>query len=161
MGLTYQQSKLYVEGEFSIDGAEVDAAITLEAPSYDENGRMLARDAVIAFGENSIVSGMGFAVSGGEVYVTADELVIPLKNSDAVSGIFDIISLFCISEKSYYSSEKITDGSLVCEQYEYRSGENRAVVLMDTESRLPVKIKAVSDGRRLECDIKLIRTETD
>ncbi len=157
--LAYQDTKLYVEGEFSIGGEQAEAALTLEAPEYDTDGRMLARNAVLTFGENSIISGVSFEFNMGEVYVSTGNLRIPISDTDAVSGIGDIISLFCISEDSFYSSEKVKRDGVVCDKAVYVNGENRVEIILDTERGLPTDISALIDGRRLACDIKTIRSE--
>lgn len=157
--LAYQESRLSVEAEFSIGGESVNASLTLEAPSYDENGRMLARDAVIIFCEDSILSGLGFEITNGYVFIISDDLRIPIERRDAVSGIFDIISLFCISESSYYSSERFSENGIECERAVYISGDNRIEVVLDLGCGLPTDITALIDGKELSADIKLIRAE--
>ena len=157
--LAYQQSKLYVEAEFTFGDESIQAILELEAPEFDSDGRMLARNAVLSFSENSIISGVGFVYSGGDVYVTTGDLKIPIDNSRTTTGISEMISLFCISEDSYYSSERVTKDGIALERSVYINGDNRVEVTIDPECELPTDIYAVIDGRELSCDIKLIKAE--
>lgn len=159
ISLDYQNSRLYVEGTFSSGNGALFVALTLEAPEFDENGRMLARDAKVEFGEDSIIAGLGFEISAGDAFVTSDDMKMPLHSADCVPGIFDVISLFCILDDSYYKSESVTDEGLSYLNIEYRNGENSAAVLMDTETCLPKRITANIEGRELSYDISLIRSE--
>lgn len=157
--LAYQDGHLYVEADFIVDGEPVTASLDIEATEYDGEGRMLSRDTILTLGENSIISGVSFIFTGGEAYVSSGELKIPIKDDGVISGITDIISLFCISPDSYYSSEMVTEGGLECERCVYINGENRVEVLLDLSCELPVSINAVIDGRELSADIKLIKVE--
>ncbi len=156
-GLDYQNMELYIEAVFALNGDEVPLTLSLKAPEYGEDGRMLARDAVLTFGEDSIISGVGFEFYGGDVYVSAGDLRIPVDNEDTVKGISDIISLFCISEEHYYSSEKIKRGELDCERLVYIDGDNRVEVEIDLSCMLPTSINASVFGKELSADIKMIK----
>lgn len=157
--LAYQNAKLRVEAAFTLDGEAVPAKLILEAPEYDETGRMLARDAVLTLGENSIISGVSFEFSHGEVYVSSGVLKIPIEDDSVIDGISDIISLFCISDDCYYSSEETTVGGIECERAVYIDGDNRVEVILDLSCMLPISISATIDGRELAAEIKLIKAE--
>lgn len=157
--LAYQERQLYVEADFMIDGEPASATLEIEAAEYGSDGRMLSRDTVLTMGENSIISGVSFIFTGGEAYVSSGELKIPIKDEDVISGITDMISLFCISPDSYYSSEKVTEGGLECERSVYINGENRVEVLIDLSCELPISITAMIDGRELSAHIRLIKAE--
>lgn len=155
--LAYQERELHIEAVFSVDGEEVPATLTLKAPEYDELGRMLARDAVLTFGEGSIISGVSFEFSGGYAYVSTGNMKIPIENEETVKGISDIISLFCISKEFYYSSESVTDGGIECERLVYINGDDRVEVTVDLSCMLPTSISAYVDGREIFAKIKMIK----
>lgn len=157
--LAYQNSDLSVEGIFTINEEEVPVKLTLSAPEYDENGRMLARDATLTLGENSIISGVCFEVADGEIYISSGALKIPINDESAVSGIMDIISLFCISSEHYHSSENVRENGLKCERAMYVNGDNKVYVTVDTTTMLPTDIVAELDGRVIAADISYIKTE--
>ncbi len=157
--LAYQDARLYIDATFTLDGAEFPAILELEAAEYDESGRMLARDALLTLSENSIISGVKFEMSGGEAYVSSGVLKIPLADEAVIEGICDIVSLFCISEDSYYSSQAESRGGVECERAVYVSGENRVEVLLDKSTALPLEIIASIDGRTLAASIRELRTE--
>ena len=157
--LGYQNSKLYVEATFTLDDEQIPVTLTLEAPEYDESGRMLARDAVLTFGENSIISGVSFEFTGGEVYVSSGVLKIPISDEAVISGVCDIISLFCISGEHYHSSERVSDGGLKCERALYVNGDNRVEVTLDLSCMLPTDISAEINGRTIAADISYITAE--
>ncbi len=157
--LAYQSSKLYVEATFTLDNEEIPVTLTLEAPEHDENGRMLARDAVLTLGENSIISGVKFEITDGALYISSGTLKIPITDDSAVSGVSDIISLFCISGEHYHSSEHVKVGGIKCERALYVNGENRVEVTLDTSCMLPTDIVAEIDGHVIAADISYIKTE--
>lgn len=157
--LAYQDRRLYIEAVFTIDEESFPIKLTLEAPEYDDTGRMLARDARLIIDENSIISGVGFEVSGGAVYISSGELKIPINDEEMISGIEDIISLFCISDECYYSSEKVMIEKLECEHAVYIDGNNRVEILIDLTCALPKNITAVIDNRRIAADISMIKAE--
>lgn len=157
--LAYQNGHLYVEADFLIDGEQVSAALDISGAEYDTEGRMLSRDTVVTFDENSIIAGVGFVFTGGKAYVTSGDLKIPIDDENLLSGIMDMVSLFCISPDSYYSSERVTSGGLECERSVYINGENRVEVLIDLSCELPTEINAVIGGREISADIRLIRVQ--
>ncbi len=157
--LAYQDAQLEIDAVFTLDGEEIPAKLILEAPEYDESGRMLARDAVLTLGENSIISGVSFEFTQGEVYVSSGMLKIPIEDENLIGGVSDIISLFCISEDCYYSAEKTTVGGLSCERAVYIDGDDRVEVLFDLSCMLPISIKANVGGRELSAEIKLIKAQ--
>ena len=157
--LAYQDAELYVEAVFTIGDENISAVINISKAEYDENGVMLARDASITFGENSIISGVGFEFSGGKAYVCSGELKIPIDDVSVISGISDMIALFCISEEYYYSSEKIKSGGLLCEKSVYVNGENSVEVILDLSCMLPTDIVANIDGRTISAHINMIQAQ--
>ena len=120
---------------------------------------MLARNAVLTLGENSIISGVSFEVIGDEVYICSGVLKIPISDETVISGISDIISLFCISGEHYHSSESITDGGLKCERTVYINGDNRVEVTLDLSCMLPTEIIAEINGRTIAANISYITAE--
>ena len=157
--LGYQDEKLYIEAVFTVDDESIPALIDIAKAEYDEGGLMLARDATLTFGENSIISGVSFEFSAGKVYVSSGELKIPIEDESVVSGISDMISLFCISEDYYHSSEKIKVSGLSCERSVYVNGENSVEVTLDLSCMLPTDIVAIIDGRTISAHISMIKTE--
>ncbi len=157
--LAYQNLNLRVEGVFTINEEEMPLKLTLAAPEYDENGRMLARDATLILGENSIISGVCFEITDGEIYISSGALKIPINDEAAVSGISDIISLFCISSEHYHSSERVKENGLKCERAMYVNGDNRVFVTVDTTTMLPTDIVAELDERVISADISYIKAE--
>ncbi len=158
--LEYQDKKLYVEADFTIDDEHFPITMTLEAARYDEDGRMYARDALLSIGENSIISGVGFEYKSGKVYISSGDLKIPIEDEAMISGIGDIISLFCISEDYYYSSETLTVDKLKCENLVFIDGDNRVEVLIDLSCDLPKSITATLGERIIAADISYIKAET-
>ena len=157
--LAYQNSPLYVEGKFTLGQSSFDAKLTLEPPEYDENGRMLAREAMLSFGDEGILSGISFEFIDGDAYVCAEDMRIPIADKQTVSGISDIISLFCISQEFYYQSEKLEINKLECERDVYVNGEDRVEVIIDLSCELPISITATVGGRSIAVDISLIKAE--
>ncbi len=157
--LAYQDGKLYVEAIFTIGDENIPAAINIEKAEYDENGVMLARNASLTFGENSIISGVSFEFTGGKTYVSSGELKIPIEDAAVVSGISDMISLFCISDEYYYSSEKVKSGGLTYEKSVYVNGGNSVEVTLDLSCMLPTDIVASIDGRTISVHINMIKAE--
>lgn len=157
--LGYQESGLSVIGNFSVDGDEFPAELTLAAPKYDESGRMLAREGKLIFGEGSVIEGVGFEFSAGEFYIFSDGLKIPLEDEVVVGRLSRVISLFCISDESYHSSERGSVGGVSTETALYTDGESRAEVVLDLSTLLPISISATADGRSLSVDIDEIRRE--
>lgn len=157
--LAYQDARLEIEAVFTLDGEKIPARLTLEAPEYDESGRMLARSGVLTPSENSIISGVSFEFTQGEVSISSGAMKIPMEDGGAVGGIYDIVSLFCINGEHYYSAEKTTVCGLSCERAVYIDGDDRVEVLLDLSCMLPAYITATVDGRELAADIKLIKAE--
>lgn len=158
--LEYQDHKLYIEADFTLDDEHFPVTMTLEAAQYDEDGRMYARDAVLSIGENSIISGVSFEYKGGKVYVSSGDLKIPIEEEAMISGVGDIISLFCISDDYYYSSEKLTVDKVKCENLVFIDGDNRVEVLIDLNCNLPKAITATVGERKIAADISYIKSET-
>ncbi len=157
--LAYQDGKMHIEAVFTIGDENIPAVIDIAKAEYDEGGAMLARNASLTFGENSIISGVSFEFSAGKVYVSSGELKIPIEDASVVSGISDMISLFCISEDYYYSSEKTKVGGLSCERSVYVNGDNSVEVTLDLSCMLPTDIVASIDGRMISAHINMIKTE--
>ncbi len=158
--LAYQNQKLYIEADVTLNDEYFPITMTLEAPKFDEQGRMYARDGVLSIGENSIISGIGFEFQGGKVYVSSGALRIPIEDEEMVSGISDIISLFCISDDFYYSSEKLTVDKLKCENVVFTDGDNRVEVMIDLSCNLPKSVTAAVNGRNIAADIRFIKAES-
>ena len=157
--LAYQNEKLYIEADVTLNDEYFPVTITLEEPEYDENGRMYARNGVLSIGENSILSGIVFEFQGGKVYVSSGEMKIPIEDEEMISGISDIISLFCISDDFYYSSEKLTVDKLKCENVVFIDGDNRVEVMIDLSCNLPKMITAAVNGRNIAANIGYIKAE--
>lgn len=157
--LEYQESGLYVEGEFTVGGDSFPAELTLAAPGYDNSGRMLAREGKLIFSEGSVIEGVGFEFSGKDIYIFSDSMRIPLENETAVAGISRIISLFCISKDSYHSAERQKMDGTSYERAVYTDGENRVEVTIDLSTMLPVTIIAEADGCEIGVKIREIRLE--
>ncbi len=149
--LAYQSEKLTIDAVFTLNDAQYPATLTLEAAEYDENGRMLARNAVMTLRENSILSGVSFSVTGTKAYIASDDLKIPLPE-EGVGGMLDIVSLFCIDGGSFYETKRVEG----LEKSIFVSGENRVEVHLNPESGLPVRIIAEIDGRSIGADIENI-----
>ncbi len=158
--LAYQNQKLYIEADVTLNDEYFPITMTLEAPEYDEEGRMYARNGVLSIGENSIISGIGFEFQGGKAYVSSGELKIPIEDEEMISGISDIISLFCISNDFYYSAEKLTVDKMKCENVVFIDGDNRVEVLIDLNCNLPKAITAEVNGRNIAADIGFIKAES-
>ncbi len=158
--LEYQNHKLYIEADLTLDDEYFPITMTLEAAEYDDEGRMYARDAVLSIGENSIISGVSFEYKGGKVYISSGDLKIPMEDEAMISGIGDIISLFCISEDYYYSSEKLTVDKLKCENLVFIDGDNRVEVLIDLSCDLPKSIVATVGEKHIAADIGYIKSES-
>jgi len=156
--LAYQELALSMVAEFIFDGDTQPLIIELDAPTYDESGAMLARDARITVGEDSILSGVGFEIVSGEYYIKAGELRVPITDEETVSGIADIISLFCIDRSCYYSSQSCGDHT-ECELSVYKSGDNSVEVHTGNGDGMPIKIAAKIDGRELVADIKSVHAK--
>ena len=161
--LSYQEEALEIEGVFSVDGKETRARISLEAPEYDEEGRMLARSARVVI-EESIVSGVSFEFSGGRAYVVSGALKIPVEDDEMVRGVTEILSLFSIRPESFCGSERREiDGEDFIEAT-YSEGAdpdtagNRVVVLLDADTYMPVRITASVAQAEISAEISSIRT---
>lgn len=161
--LSYQEEALEIEGVFSVDGKETRARISLEAPEYDEEGRMLARSARVVI-EESIVSGVSFEFSGGRAYVVSGALKIPVEDEEMVRGVTEILSLFSIRPESFCGSERREiDGEDFIEAT-YSEGAdpdtagNRVVVLLDADTYMPVRITASVAQAEISAEISSIRT---
>lgn len=161
--LSYQEEALEIEGVFSVDGKETRARISLEAPEYDEEGRMLARSARVVI-EESIVSGVSFEFSGGRAYVVSGALKIPVEDEEMVRGVTEILSLFSIRPESFCGSERREiDGEDFIEA-SYSEGAdpdtsgNRVVVLLDADTYMPVRITASVSQSEISAEISSIRT---
>lgn len=161
--LSYQEEALEIEGVFSVDGKETRARISLDAPEYDEEGRMLARSARVVI-EESIVSGVSFEFSGGRAYVVSGALKIPVKDEEMVRGVTEILSLFSIRPESFCGSERREiDGEDFIEAT-YSEGAdpdtsgNRVVVLLDADTYMPVRITASVAQAEISAEISSIRT---
>lgn len=161
--LSYQEEALEIEGGFSVDGKETRARISLEAPEYDEEGRMLARSARVVI-EESIVSGVSFEFSGGRAYVVSGALKIPVEDEEMVRGVTEILSLFSIRPESFCGSERREiDGEDFIEAT-YSEGAdpdtagNRVVVLLDADTYMPVRITASVSQSEITAEISSIRT---
>ena len=161
--LSYQEEALEIEGVFSVDGKETRARISLEAPEYDEEGRMLARSARVVI-EESIVSGVSFEFSGGRAYVVSGALKIPVEDEEMVRGVTEILSLFSIRPESFCGSERREiDGEDFIEAT-YSEGAdpdtsgNRVVVLLDADTYMPVRITASVAQAEISVEISSIRT---
>lgn len=161
--LSYQEEALEIEGVFSVDGKETRARISLEAPEYDEEGRMLARSARVVI-EESIVSGVSFEFSGGRAYVVSGALKIPVEDEEMVRGVTEILSLFSIRPESFCGSERREiDGEDFIEAT-YSEGAdpdtagNRVVVLFDSDTYMPVRITASVAETEITAEISSIRT---
>ena len=157
--LAYQEKRLTVTADFTVNGETVSSTLTLEPPAYDEDGRMLARDALFVIGENSIISGVTFEIAGGKLYVSSGVLRIPLEDETSVGGICDILSLFCISPESFHHAEATELDGKACEAAYYADGANTVTVLLDRQTTLPMRIDAVIDGRELSAVIREITAE--
>ena len=161
--LSYQEEALEIEGVFSLDGKETRARISLEAPEYDEEGRMLARSARVVI-EESIVSGVSFEFSGGRAYVVSGALKIPVEDEEMVRGVTEILSLFSIRPESFCGSKRREiDGEDFIEAT-YSEGAdpdtsgNRVVVLLDADTYMPVRITASVSQSEITAEISSIRT---
>lgn len=161
--LSYQEEALEIEGVFSVDGKETRARISLEAPEYDGEGRMLARSARVVI-EESIVSGVSFEFSGGRAYVVSGALKIPVEDEEMVRGVTEILSLFSIRPESFCGSERREiDGEDFIEAT-YSEGAdpdtsgNRVVVLLDADTYMPVRITASVSQSEISAEISSIRT---
>lgn len=161
--LSYQEEALEIEGVFLVDGRQTRARISLEAPEYDEEGRMLARSARVVI-EESIVSGVSFEFSGGRAYVVSGALKIPVEDEEMVRGVTEILSLFSIRPESFCGSERREiDGEDFIEAT-YSEGAdpdtpgNRVVVLFDSDTYMPVRITASIAETEITAEISSIRT---
>ncbi len=151
--LEYQEKELYVKGEFTVDGDSFPAELTLAAPEYDESGKMLVRQGKLIFSEGSMIEGIGFEFTGGEMYIFSGSLKIPMEEEAVIEGISSVISLFCISEDSYHSSEREAVDGISCERAVYVGGDNRVEVVIDLSTFLPISIIAHADGREIGVEI--------
>ncbi len=157
--LGYQDSGMFVVGEFTVGDDSFPAELTLAAPEYDNSGRMLSREGKLIFSEGSVIEGVGFEFSGKDIYIFSDSMKIPLENETAIAGISRIISLFCISEGSYHSAEREKVDGTSYERAVYTDGENRVEVTLDLSTMLPVTILAEADGCEIGVKIREIRLE--
>lgn len=157
--LAYQMLNLYIEADFRINNEEYPLKITLDAPEFDSNGKMLPRTATITFSDNSILSGISYSYISGKLYLSSEDLKIPIDNEDVIMAINNIISLFSIREQCYHSSEKIKYNNIECEKSYFVSGNNNVELILDLTCNLPISIKANIDNKELNADIKLIKAK--
>lgn len=165
--LAYQNDGLYIDAIFTIDDDSFEAKVELEPPQYDESGRMLARRAKLTLGGNSIISGVSFEFEGGTAYVVSGVLKIPVEDEELISGITDILSLFCISPDSFYESDAATYGGESCTRAIYaegastEAGGNRVTVYIADSSGLPLQIEAALGEKSITAQINEIRAEKE
>ena len=152
--LSYQKEALSVDGDFAFDDLTVPLLIELAAAEYDENGRMLSRDALITVGEGSVLMGVSFEAAGGKLYISSGDLRIPIEDENTVSRITDILSLFSVREDCYHSVEDDGEHCSVL----YRDGENTVTVTLASDG-LPTKITASADGHTISADIESIEVK--
>lgn len=163
--LGYQKSGLYIDALFTIDDESFPAIIELKAPEYDESERMLARSARLTLEGNSIISGVSFEFDSGTAYVVSGLLKIPVEDDELISGIADILSLFCISPDSFYESNNTELDGIACTHTVYTEGAtemssgNRVDVYIDGKNGLPLKIDATIGDKKISADINEIKTE--
>lgn len=157
--LAYQEDALFIEADFIRDGKSISAKIELDAPEYDENGRMLARSARFALTGNEIIEGVSFEFEGGKAFVVSGALRIPVEDERMLDGITSLLSLFSIDREALAKTERVElDGEKFI-RASYASGGNgdSAEVLIDADTFLPRRITAFKDGAELSADIKSIR----
>jgi hypothetical protein len=163
--LEYQNSGLLINAVFKINDESFTATIDLNAPEYSDDGRMLARKAKLFLEGNSIISGVSFEFDSGTAYVVSGVLKIPVDNADMLSGINDILSLFCIDRESFYEAEKFVLDGKSCTRAIYTSrtvdapSVNRVDVYLDTETRLPIKIEASLGEKTISANINEIKVK--
>ncbi len=162
--LDYQNKHLVIDASFILDGDEFDATLELEAARFDEtdpseNGKMLMRNAVLTINDNSLISGVSFELTDGNAYVSSGALKIPLSDDSVISGIYRLVSLFCISDDKYHSSQKQTREGASLELAKYVSGDNYVNVLLDTKTGLPLEIEAYINGQSISAKINKISAE--
>lgn len=157
--LGYQKLGLYANVMYTIDGESYQVKLTLAAPEYDEDGRMLARDAELTIGEGSIISGVSFELEDGSAYVSSGVLRIPLEDDRMISGLYDMLSVFCISDDSFYESEESEYNGYDCIHAVYcdsgagGSDDRRVDVYIDKVNYLPLAIDAQLGERSIVADI--------
>ncbi len=146
--LAYQRRALILDVCYLMDGEEIGAHIELDAPAYDEDGRMLSRTARLTLGEG-ILSGIVFDFAGDGIYIQSGPLKIPLADTALQAGIADLISLFCIDEASFYEVRR-EDGTT---EVIYKNGEDE-VILRPGEDGMPSRIHARLGGREIAVRIE-------
>ena len=163
--LGYQEAALHIEADFTVGEECFPATVELEPPEYDPNGRMLARSARVTLSGNSIISGVSFEFEGGCAYVVSGVLKIPVEDEELLSGITDILSLFCISPDSFYESDASEYAGKECTRAVYTAGAsedgagNRVEVYIDDATGLPMRIEASLGDRTISADISDIKAE--
>lgn len=155
--LAYQNGALHIEAVFNVNGSETPALVELDAPEFDEEGNMLARSGSLTVGGSGLISGVSFRFEGGKAYVVSGVLKIPIENEETISGITDMLSLFCIDPDSFYDAEKLeTDGERQTKVIYTNGGNDSRVEVLLGEDKLPIRISASLDDRILCADISEI-----
>lgn len=161
--LAYQEDALFIEADFTNDGKTISAKIELDAPEYDENGRMLARSARFALTGNEIIEGVSFEFEKGRAFVVSGALRIPVEDERMLDGITSLLSLFSIDRDALARTEKVElDGErFILASYASGADGDSAEVLIDADTFLPRRITAFKDGMELSAEIKSIRSLND
>lgn len=163
--LSYQKLGLYADVLYTIDGESYQVKLTLAAPEYDEDGRMLARDAELIIGDGSIISGVSFELEDGGAFVSSGVLRIPLEDDRMISGLYDMLSVFCISDDSFYESEESEYNGYDCIHAVYcdsgagNSDDRRVDLYIDKVNYLPLAVEAKLGERSIFAEIIEIRTD--
>ena len=162
--LAYQKLGLNANVLYTIDGESYQVRLTLAPPEYDDDGRMLARDAELIL-DDGIISGVSFELEDGEAYVSSGVLRIPLEDEAMISGFYDMLSVFCISGDSFYESEESEYNGYECIHAVYcdsgagESDDRRVDLYLDKVNYLPLAINAQLGGRSITAEIIEITTD--
>ena len=104
--LAYQKLGLNANVLYTIDDESYRVKLTLAPPEYDDDGRMLARDAELIL-DDGIISGVSFEIEdGGSVCGERSVCGYRSRIEAMISGFYDMLSVFCISGDSFYESEE-------------------------------------------------------
>lgn len=143
--LAYQKEAVCAMVEFSLDGREYEAKLTL-SPLVDG----AERDAEIRFELPETLRDVTVKRKGGAAFVVLDEIEIPLPPA-ALSGFFDIADAFSISGtlEKIESRDNMNILSIISEKGRY-------TVFLDTERKFPCRIDADTGRRPLELIVKII-----
>ena len=141
--LAYQKKGFTAKLLFTDNGESLLVIVHMDAPHFDENGKMLARTAEIT-PIGGLLDGLSFTLKKQTASIIMGDETIPLSGRDILAGFERLISLFCIDDQYYNGSEKGEYEKKPCEIFTYRNGETTVTLTLDKETRLPLLLEATA-----------------